>query len=68
MKKLLTAVVALCAVSLLAGCAGSQADTDFRRKVSAVDIDPTATYDASTGNVTGGAHTHFELRDPDAAR
>lgn len=53
----------LALVFILAGCAGSAADTDFRRKVSSAEVTGTggATPD---GAVTAGAGAKFTFRNP----
>ena len=61
---LLTAAFLALAGLYLTGCAGSAADTGFRRQVSAVDLGATTTYDPVTGVTGGSFSTRFELRNP----
>lgn len=52
----LPAVKTLLAAALLSGCAGSAADTDFRRKVSATSV---------TASAAGTVSVTVDFRDPD---
>jgi hypothetical protein len=65
--KLLIVAVALAAISILTGCAGSAVDRDFRSKVKSDTTDLQGTYDPQTKAAGGELRNTIEFRDPNAA-
>ncbi len=54
--------------SLIAGCAGSAVDRDFRSKVKSDTTDLRGSYDPDTNAVGGEIRNTIEFRDPNATR
>jgi hypothetical protein len=60
-----TGLLIAAALALLSSCAGTAADENFRRKVSAVEVTAAVAADQA-GQYGGNAGAKFTLRDPDA--
>jgi hypothetical protein len=66
--KLTLGFLAIVAVVLLGGCAGSALDRSFRSKVKSDTVDLRGTYDPTTNSVGGEISNTFEFRDPKTVR
>ena len=66
--KFLLVTIALVAISVLTGCAGSAVDRDFRSKVKSDTTDLQGSFDPETKAVGGEIRNTIEFRDPNATR